>query len=43
MKYLYRLNIFMYCLVGVMGATSVVLAFKGAAKWVKPAKKKRGG
>jgi len=44
LKYLYRLNIFMYSLVGVMAATAALLAFQVAAKWVKPAgKAKRGG
>ena len=44
LKYLYRLNLFMYSLVGVMAATAALLAFQGAAKWVKPAgKAKRGG
>jgi hypothetical protein len=32
----YRLNIFMYALVGVMALTACVMAFKGAKKWVKP-------
>ena len=40
-KYLYQLNVFLYCMFIFIGATIVVLLIRGPAKWRRMSKEER--